>query len=45
MQTIKVPYGGKGYKVSFQSELIDVNFPGIPYINVYSVFIDDAELE
>ena len=45
MQTIRVPYQGKGYKVSYKSEIIHVSFPGVPFINVYSVFIDDPEIQ
>ena len=45
MQTIRVPYLGKGYKVSYKSEIIHVGFPGVPFINVYSVFIDDPEIQ
>ena len=45
MQTIRVPFGGKGYKVSYKSEIIHLSFPGVSFINVYSVFIDDPELQ
>jgi hypothetical protein len=45
MQTIRVPYGGKEYKVSYKTEMIHISFPGVPFINVYSVFIDDPELK
>jgi hypothetical protein len=45
MQTIRVPYEGKGYKVSYKSEIVHVSFPGVPFITVYSVFIDDPELQ
>jgi hypothetical protein len=45
MQTVRVPYEGKGYKFSYYSELIDVNFPGVPFINVYTVFIDDPDMQ
>ena len=45
MQTIRVPYMGKGYIVAYKSEIIHVGFPGVPFINVYSVFIDDPEIQ
>jgi hypothetical protein len=45
MQTIHVPYEGKGYKISYKTEMIYVSFPGVPFINVYSVFIDDPEIQ
>ena len=45
MQTIHVPYEGKGYKVYYKTEMIYVSFPGVPFINVYSVFIDDPEIQ
>jgi hypothetical protein len=45
MQTIHVPYEGKGYKISYETEIIYVSFPGVPFINVYSVFIDDPEIQ
>jgi hypothetical protein len=45
MQTIHVPYKGQGYKVSYKTEIIQVSFPGVPFINVYSVFIDDPDIQ
>lgn len=45
MQTIRVPYAGKGYKVSYKTEMIHVSFPGVPFVNVYSVFINDPEIQ
>ena len=45
MQKILVPYMGKGYIVAYKSEIIHVGFPGVPFINVYSVFIDDPEIQ
>ena len=45
MQTIRVPFGGKGYKVSYKTEIIHLSFPGVPFVNVYAVFIDDPELQ
>lgn len=45
MKTIKVPYNGKGYKVRFAVETIDLSMTPIPFLNVYVVFVDDEELE
>jgi hypothetical protein len=45
MQTIKVPYEGKGYKVSYKVETIDINTTPTQFMNVYSVFIDDPALQ
>lgn len=45
MKTIKVPFGGKGYKVNYKVETIDVNLVPVDFFNVYSVFVDDEELQ
>lgn len=45
MNTIKIPFRGKGHKVSYKLETIDLSMTEIPFINVYSVFIDDPELQ
>jgi hypothetical protein len=45
MKTIKVPFGGKGYKVSYRAETIDLSMTPIEFVTVYSVFIDDPELQ
>ena len=45
MNTIKVPYEGKGYKISYKVETIDLNLDNIQFMNVYSVFIEDPELQ
>jgi hypothetical protein len=45
MKTIKVPFNGKGYKVNYKVETINVNLPSLEFINVYSVFIEDPELQ
>ena len=45
MKTIRVPYGGKGFKVAYKVETIEISIPGASFINVYSVFIDDPELQ
>ena len=45
MKTIKVPFQGKGYKVSYKTEIIDLNIPPVDFLNVYAVFIDDEELQ
>lgn len=44
MQNIRVPYENKVYNISYKSEIIHVSFPGVPFINVYSIFIDDPEI-
>lgn len=45
MTTIKVPFNGKGYKVDFKLETIDLSMTPVPFLNVYSVFVDDPELQ
>ncbi len=45
MKTIKVPYNGKGYKVHYKLETIDMSMTPVPFLNVYSVFIDDPDLQ
>jgi len=45
MNTIKVPFNGKGYKVNYSVETINLNLPTVDFINVYSVFVDDPELQ
>lgn len=45
MNTIKVPFNGKGYKVQYKAEMIDTSMTPIPFLNVYAVFIDDPELQ
>ena len=45
MKTIKVPFDGKGYKVSYKTEIINLNVPPVEFLNVYSVFLDDPELQ
>lgn len=45
MNTIKVPYNGKGYKVRYKLETIDLSMTPVPFLNVYSVFVDDPELQ
>ena len=42
---IKVKFKGKGYKVNYKVETIDINTPDLQFVNVYSVFIDDEELQ
>ena len=44
MKTIKVPFNGKGYKVQYKSEMIDMSMTPVNFLNVYSVFIDDPDL-
>jgi hypothetical protein len=45
MQIIKVPHEGKGYKVRYKVETIDLFTTPPQFFNVYSVFIDDPELQ
>lgn len=45
MKTIKVPFGGKGYKVLYKVETIDVNMTPVEFLNVYSVFIEEPDLQ
>jgi hypothetical protein len=45
MRTIKVKFNGKGYKVQYKMEMIDMSMTPIPFLNVYAVFIDDPELQ
>lgn len=45
MKKIKVPYQGKGYVVRYTVELIDTSMTPVPFFNVYSVFVDDPELQ
>ena len=45
IRTIRVPYDGKGYTVSYKVETIDLSMTAVQFLNVYSVFVDDAELQ
>ena len=45
MNTVKVPFNGKGYKVRYKVETIDMSMTPVPFLNVYSVFVDDPELQ
>lgn len=45
MKQIKVPYNGKGYLVKYKVETIDTSMTPVAFFNVYSVFIDDPELQ
>ncbi len=40
-----MPYNGKGYKVDYTLETIDMSMTPIPFLNVYAVFINDPELQ
>lgn len=42
---IKVPFEGKGYKVNYKTETIDMSMTPVGFLNVYSVFIDDPVLQ
>lgn len=43
--TIKVPFEGKGYKVQYKVETVDMSMTPVGFLNVYSVFVDDPELQ
>lgn len=43
-KTIRVPFDGKGYKVDYKVETIDLSMTPIQFVNVYSVFVSDNEL-
>lgn len=45
MNTIKVPHNGKGYKINYKVEVIDLSMTSIEFLNVYTVFVDDPELQ
>ncbi len=45
MKKIKVPFGGKGFLVSYKTETIDLSMTPIAFVNVHSVFIEDPELQ
>ena len=45
MNTIKVPFEGKGYTVKYKVETIDMSMTPVSFLNVYSVFIDDEVLK
>lgn len=45
MKTIRVPYNGKGHSVSYNLETIDLSMTPVGFMNVYSVFVDDSELQ
>jgi hypothetical protein len=42
---IKVPFRGKGRKINYKAEMVDLSMTPIQFLNVYSVFIDDEELQ
>ena len=45
MKTIRVPYNDKVYSVDYDTETIDLSMTPIGFLNVYSVFINDEELQ
>ena len=44
MKTINVPFNGKGRKISYTVEMIDLSMTPLQFVNVYTVFVDDPEL-
>jgi hypothetical protein len=45
LKTIRVPYQGKGYKVQYKVETIDISMTPVGFLNVYAIFVDDPELQ
>lgn len=45
MKTIKVQFNGKGYKVNYTMETIDLPMTPLPFLNVYAVYVDDPDLQ
>ena len=45
MNTIKVPYNGKGRRINYKVETIDMSMTPVGFLNVYAVFIDDPEVQ
>ena len=45
MKTINVPFNGKGHKISYKVETIDLSMTPLQFVHVYSVFIEDEELK
>jgi hypothetical protein len=45
MKTVKVPFRGKGRKINYKAEIVDLSMTPVQFLNVYSVFIDDEELQ
>lgn len=45
MNKVKVPFNGKGYVIHYKVETIDTSMTPVPFFNVYSVFVDDPELQ
>ena len=45
MKTINVPFRGKGRKIAYKVEVIDLSMTPLQFVSVYSVFIDDPELQ
>jgi hypothetical protein len=44
MNTVKLPFNGKGREVRYSVETVDLSMTPVQFLNVYSVFIDDPEL-
>lgn len=42
---IKVPFNGKGYKLSYSVETIDLNNEALPFVNVYTVVAEDDTIQ
>lgn len=44
MKELNIRFEGNGYTVKYKIETVDLNIPSLPFVNVYSVFIDDQKL-
>jgi len=42
---VKLPFNGKGKEINYTVETIDLSMTSMQFLNVYSVFIDDPELQ
>jgi|GEM_PF-4586783 len=45
MKTLKVPFREKGRKLNYKVEMIDLSMTPVGFLNVYSIFVDDPELQ
>ncbi len=44
MKRIKIHFEGQDYELQYKVETVDLNVADLPFINVYSVFIEDENL-
>lgn len=45
MKELKVPHNGKGRRINYTTETIDLSMTPIGFLNVYAVFVADEELK